>query len=65
METVVTDLIRLDYGVVDLLNIPWHAFSQACNLNWRTADNVVTAEFGLESVEKRFFGAVNLMVARA
>lgn len=50
--------------LADLLNIPWHAFSQECNLNRRTADNVVAAGFRLESVEKRFFGAVNLMVAR-
>ena len=50
--------------LADLLNIPWHAFSQECNLNRRTADNMVAAGFRLESVEKRFFGAINLMVAR-
>jgi ubiquinone/menaquinone biosynthesis C-methylase UbiE len=50
--------------LADLLNIPWHAFSQECNLNRRTSDNVVAAGFRLESVERRFFGAVNLMVAR-
>ena len=50
--------------LADLLNIPWHAFSQECNLNRRTSANVVAAGFRLESVERRFFGAVNLMVAR-
>lgn len=50
--------------LADLLNVPWHAVSQECNLNRRTADNVVAAGFGLESVERRFFGAVSLIVAR-
>lgn len=51
--------------LVDLLNLPWHAFSQECNLNRRTAENVKAAGFTLISVEKRFFGAVNLIEARA
>ncbi len=51
--------------LADLLNLPWHALSQVCNLNRRTADNVVAAGFTLESVEKRFLGVVNLIVARA
>jgi ubiquinone/menaquinone biosynthesis C-methylase UbiE len=49
----------------DLLNIPWHALSQECNLNRRTTASVVSAGFTLVSVEKRFFGALNLIVARA
>ncbi len=51
--------------LADLLNIPWHALTQECHLNRRTADNVVTAGFKLESVERRLGGAVNLIVARA
>ena len=51
--------------LADWLNVPWHAFSQECNLNRTTANTVVTAGFKLESVEKRFLGAVNLIVARA
>jgi phosphatidylethanolamine/phosphatidyl-N-methylethanolamine N-methyltransferase len=51
--------------LADLLNVPWHAFSQTCHLNRRTADNVVAAGFRLESVERRVGGAVNLIVARA
>jgi ubiquinone/menaquinone biosynthesis C-methylase UbiE len=51
--------------LADLLNLPWHALSDDCKLNRRTADNVVAAGFTLESVEKRFLGVVNLIVARA
>lgn len=51
--------------LADLLNLPWHAFSRECNLNRRTADNVVSAGFTLESVEERFLGLINLIVARA
>ena len=51
--------------LADLLNLPWHALSQECNLNRRTSDNVVSAGFTLESVEERFLGVVNLIVARA
>jgi SAM-dependent methyltransferase len=51
--------------LVDLLNIPWHFLSRECHLNRRTGDNVVTAGFTLESVQRRFLGAVNLLVARA
>ncbi len=51
--------------LADLLNLPWHAFSRECNLNRRTADNVVSAGFTLESVEERFLGVINLIVARA
>jgi ubiquinone/menaquinone biosynthesis C-methylase UbiE len=40
--------------LADLLNFPWHALSQECNLNRRTADHVVAAGFTLESVEERF-----------
>jgi ubiquinone/menaquinone biosynthesis C-methylase UbiE len=51
--------------LVDWVNLPWHALSRECNLNRRTADNVVAAGFDLVSVERRFLGAVNLIVARA
>lgn len=51
--------------LLDLVNLPWHALSQDCNLNRRTADNVVAAGFGLVSVQERCLGAVNLIVARA
>jgi phosphatidylethanolamine/phosphatidyl-N-methylethanolamine N-methyltransferase len=51
--------------LADLLNIPWHAFSQECHLNRRTTDNVVAAGFRLETTERRLGGAVNLIVARA
>lgn len=51
--------------LADLLTVPWHALSRECNLNRRTADNVVAAGFALESVERRFLGTVNLIVARA
>lgn len=52
-------------SLADVLNLPWHALSQECNLNRRTTDDVVAAGFTLESVEKRFLGVVNLIVARA
>jgi ubiquinone/menaquinone biosynthesis C-methylase UbiE len=51
--------------LADLLNLPWHALSRECNLNRRTADNVVSAGFTVESVEERFLGVINLIVARA
>jgi ubiquinone/menaquinone biosynthesis C-methylase UbiE len=51
--------------LADLLNLPWHALSQECNLNRRTTDHVVAAGFTLESVEGKFLGAVNLIVAHA
>jgi len=51
--------------LADVLNLPWNLLSQECHLNRRTADNVVDAGFTLESVERRFLGAVNLIVARA
>ena len=61
--------VRPDHSLLgplaDLLNIPWHAVSQECNLNRQTADNAVSAGFKLESVEQRFFSAVNLIVAQA
>jgi ubiquinone/menaquinone biosynthesis C-methylase UbiE len=50
--------------LADLLNIPWHAFSQECHLNRRTTDSVVAAGFRLETAERRLGGAVNLIVAR-
>jgi phosphatidylethanolamine/phosphatidyl-N-methylethanolamine N-methyltransferase len=61
--------VRPDHPVLgplaDLLNVPWHAFTQECHLNRRTAHNVVAAGFRLESAEKRLWGAVNLIVARS
>ena len=51
--------------LVDVLNVPWYAFNGECNLNRRTADNVAAAGFTLESVEKRWGGIANLIVARA
>ena len=51
--------------LADLLNLPWHALSRECSLNRRTADNVVSAGFTLESVQERFLGVINLIVARA
>jgi phosphatidylethanolamine/phosphatidyl-N-methylethanolamine N-methyltransferase len=51
--------------LVDVLNAPWYAFNGECNLNRRTADNVAAAGFTLESVEKRWGGIANLIVARA
>jgi hypothetical protein len=38
--------------------------SQECPLNRRTADNVAAAGLTLELVERKFFGAVNLIVAQ-
>ena len=49
----------------DMLNVPWYAFNRECNLNRRTADNVAAAGFILESLEKRWGGIANLIVARA
>jgi ubiquinone/menaquinone biosynthesis C-methylase UbiE len=61
--------VRPDHPVLgplaDLLNGPWHTFTQECHLNRRTADNVMAAGFGLESVERRLGGVINLIVARA
>jgi phosphatidylethanolamine/phosphatidyl-N-methylethanolamine N-methyltransferase len=61
--------VRPDHPVLgplaDLLNVPWHTFTQECHLNRRTADNVMAAGFRLESVEKRLGGVINLIVARA
>jgi phosphatidylethanolamine/phosphatidyl-N-methylethanolamine N-methyltransferase len=61
--------VRPDHAVLgllaDLLNVPWHAFTQECHLNRRTADNAVAAGFKLEVVEKRLGGVINLIVARA
>lgn len=51
--------------LADVLNLPWHAITRECNLNRRTADHIVSAGFTLESVERPFFGVVNLIVARA
>ncbi len=52
-------------GLFDALNVPWVAFNGECNLNRRTADTVAAAGFTLESVEKRWGGIANLIVARA
>jgi phosphatidylethanolamine/phosphatidyl-N-methylethanolamine N-methyltransferase len=51
-------------GLADALDSPWHAFSQECHLNRRTADNVRAVGFSLELVQNKLFGAVNLIVAR-
>jgi ubiquinone/menaquinone biosynthesis C-methylase UbiE len=51
--------------LADLLNVPWYALNGECNLNRRTADSVAAAGFTLESVEKRWGGIANLIVARA
>ncbi len=60
--------VRPDHPVLgwlaDVFNVPWHMLSQECHLNRRTADNVATAGLTLESVERKFFGAVNLIVAQ-
>jgi ubiquinone/menaquinone biosynthesis C-methylase UbiE len=50
-------------GLVDLLDAPWHAFSQECHLNRRTADSVMEAGFTLEWVKSKLWGAVNLILA--
>jgi ubiquinone/menaquinone biosynthesis C-methylase UbiE len=50
-------------GLADALDAPWHAFSQECHLNRRTADNVRAVGFSLELVQNKLFGAVNLIVA--
>ena len=61
--------VRPDYPplgwLTDVLNVPWYAFNGECNLNRRTAENVAAAGFTLESVEKRWGGIANLIVARA
>jgi phosphatidylethanolamine/phosphatidyl-N-methylethanolamine N-methyltransferase len=61
--------VRPDHPILgllaDLLNVPWHAFTQECHLNRRTADSAVAAGFKLEVVEKRLGGLINLIVARA
>lgn len=48
--------------LADVLSVPWHALSGECHLNRRTADTAAAAGFTLESVERRFLGAVNLIV---
>jgi ubiquinone/menaquinone biosynthesis C-methylase UbiE len=50
-------------GLADVLDAPWHAFSQDCHLNRRTADNVRAAGFSLEWVQNKLFGVINLIVA--
>jgi phosphatidylethanolamine/phosphatidyl-N-methylethanolamine N-methyltransferase len=50
-------------GLADALDAPWHAFSQDCHLNRRTADSVRAVGFSLELVQKKLFGAVNVIVA--
>ncbi len=61
--------VRPDYPplgwLTDVLDGPWYAFNGECHLNRRTADNVAAAGFTLESVEKRWAGIANLIVARA
>ena len=51
--------------LADWLNTPWHTISDGCQLNRRTADNVVAAGFTLVSVETRLAGGVSLIVAQA
>jgi phosphatidylethanolamine/phosphatidyl-N-methylethanolamine N-methyltransferase len=51
-------------GLADILDAPWHSFSQECHLNRRTADTVMAAGFTLELVHSKLFGAINLIVAR-
>jgi phosphatidylethanolamine/phosphatidyl-N-methylethanolamine N-methyltransferase len=50
-------------GLVDMLDTPWHAFSQECHLNRRTADSVMAAGYTLDLVQSKLWGAVNLIVA--
>ena len=51
-------------ALIDRVNIPWQFISGECQLNRQTAANVAAAGFEILSVEKRFWGLLNQIVAR-